>query len=255
MNAILAIATNTLRQTIRQRLYFNIGIFGVGMVLLSMVMANITFGEPARVVRSIGLSGTAIAVDLIALLVSVALVHSEIDRKTLFIVLTRPVSRTEYVIGRYLGLVAALCLALAGFVVVFILVLLSQKQSELRMQDVVALLAILPEACVLGAFGMLLSTFSTPTLSAGLGLGFWLAAASADDLVRLTAKAEPFVQSGAKVVALVLPAFSRFNFRDAAIYDLAIPRVDLVAAGAYGVLWVVVLVAISAAVLSRREML
>lgn len=255
MNAIGAIASNTLRQVIRQRLYFNIAIFGVGLLLLSMVIANITFGEASRVVRSIGLSGAAVAVDLMALLVSVSLVHSEIDRRTLFIVLTRPVSRPAYVIGRFLGLFAALVIALAGFAAVFCLVLLTVRNASLQSNDFIALAAILPEACVIGAFGLVLSTFSTPTLSAGLGLGFWIAAASVDDLVLLASRSGT---EGAKQIvegiALLLPALSRFNFREAAVYQMSIAPLDLFAAVAYGVLWTIVLVAVASAVLSRREM-
>ena len=86
MNPILVIAGNTLRQTVRQRLFLNIGIFGIGMVLLAMLVGSITYGFPDRVVRSIGLSGVTIAVDLMALLLGVGLIHEEIDRKTLFVV-------------------------------------------------------------------------------------------------------------------------------------------------------------------------
>ena len=87
---IIAVAQNTFRQTLRERLFLNIIIFGVFMILLAMVLANITFGYPDRVVRSIGLSGISIAANLVALLVGVSLIHQEIDRKTLFVVLTRP---------------------------------------------------------------------------------------------------------------------------------------------------------------------
>src|SRR5438067_1870881 len=121
MTPIFIVAANTFRQTLRQRLFYNIFIFGVGMVLLSLVVGNITYGYQHRVVRSIGLSGVALALDLIAILVGVTLIHQEIDRKTLFVVLVRPIGRAQYVWGRYLGLVAALSLTLVGLTAVYAL--------------------------------------------------------------------------------------------------------------------------------------
>lgn len=254
LTAIGLVASNTLRQTIRQRLYFNIGIFGVGMVLLSMVIGQITFGYPDRVVRSIGLTGVTIAVDLMALLVAVGLIHDEIDKKTLFVVLTRPLSRASYVIGRFVGLVLALTLALAGFALIFLL-LLSSVGGEVQAADWFALLAILPEAAILGAFGLLLSAFSTPTLSAGLGLGFWIAAATTDDLVNLTAQSEQPLRGLVRGLYYALPSFARFDFRNLAVYAGEVDPADFGFAMGYGVLYAAGLVLFASVVMSRREML
>lgn len=253
MSAILRIATNTLRQTIRQRLYFNIAVFGVFMLILSMVMARITFGDSARVVRSIGLSGTAIAIDLMALLVGVSLVHQEIDKKTLFVILTRPIRRWQYLVGRYLGLMAAVFTALIGFTLIFVVTVTVSKGSPVQ-TDFVALFAIMAEAAVIAAFGILMSSFSTPTLSAGIGLGFWLACTTTDDLVRLTVKAEPATHQLAKIISYLLPSLERFNFREAAVYKVPIETGDFLWSMVYGGMWAVVLLAIASVVLSRREM-
>ncbi len=253
MTPIIVVAQNTFRQTVRQRLFFNVGIFGVGMVLLSMVMGQITFGHPDRVVRSIGLSGVTIATDLIALLTAVSLIHQEIDRKTLFVVLTRPIHRWQYVVGRYLGLLFALFLVLVGFTIIFAFTL-SASLGSLTGADILALIAIFPEAAILAAFGMLLSAFSTPTLSAGIGLGFWIAASTTDDLIRLTKTANPFTKAIAQGTYYVFPSLERLNFRDLAVYQKPIVMNDFALAMGYGALYCVALVALASVVLSRREM-
>lgn len=254
MNAVLVVATNTFRQTVRQRLFYNVVIFGVGMILLSMVMGNITFGQPDRVVRSIGLSGVSVALDLIALLVGVSLIHQEIDKKTLFVVLTRPVRRWQYVLGRYVGLVATLALVLVGLTVVFALTI-TTAHGEVLASDLVALGASLPEAAVIGGIGLVLSAFSTPTLSAGMGLGIWIASSTTDDLLRLTAKAEAPTRALARAIYYVLPAVSRFNFREAAVYKMPVGAAEYLSALGYGAVYCVVLVALASAILDRREML
>ena len=253
MRPIYIIALNTLRQTIRQRLFFNVAIFGVGMLILSMVLGQITFGYPDRVVRTIGLSGSVIALDLIGLLVGVTLIHQEIDRKTLFVVLTRPVGRGQYVLGRYLGLLMALALALSGFMLVFSATIVAVGGS-VTWTDMIALGLAFPEAMLIGGIGIVLSSFSTPTLSAGIGLGAWIASATTDDLLRFSAKSEPFVQSLVKVVYYVLPSLERLNFREAAIYHSTVAVNDFALALLYGVVYAGVLVAIAIVILSRREM-
>ena len=254
MNPILLVATNTLRQTIRQRLYFNIIVFGLGMVLLSMVVGQITFGYPDRVVRSLGFTGVTLALDLMALLVSVGLIYEEIDKKTLFVLLTRPMERWQYVVGRYLGLLLALSLAMVGFAVVFFGTL-SMAGGTPSGADLMALGAVLPEAAIIGAFGLVLSAFSTPTLSAGIGLGFWMAAATTDDLMNLTAKSEAPVRLLAQGVYYALPSLARFDFRELAVYGGAVSGADVAATLAYGGLYAAGLVILASVIMSRREML
>ena len=254
MNSIRLVAWNTLRQTIRQRLFVNVVVFGVGLIALSVVVSFLSYGYPDRVVRSLGLSGVSLSLNLMGLLVSVSLVHQEIDRKTLFVLLTRPLTRTQYVIGRFLGLQLALVLVLLGFGLIYVFAL-SMTFGRLTPQDVVALLACLPEAAILSAFGLVLSCFSTPTLSAGIGLGFWVAAATTDDLVRLTRDGDEFSKMVAQGIYYVLPALSRFDFREAAVYGDAIASADVGFVLLYGASYAAALVVLAGIVLSRREMI
>lgn len=253
MRAAWLIALNTFRQTVRQRLFYNIGIFGLGMIIMAMVIGQITFGYPDRVVRSIGLSGVALALNVIALLVSVTLIQQEIEKKTAFVVLARPLHRYQYVLGRYFGLLLALLAAQVGLSVLFVGTLLSVG-GEVSSQDLWALLMNLPEAAILGAVGLVLSTFSTPTLSAGISIGVWIAAASLDDLVGLTRKLDAFTRTTADVVSWVLPNFARLNFREAAIYAIPVELTTYLASLAYGVVYVVALLGLASAIFSRREM-
>jgi ABC-type transport system involved in multi-copper enzyme maturation permease subunit len=252
MNAIRMIATNTFRQTVRERLFYNVLLFGIGMVIFSMVVGNLTFGFPDRVVRSIGLSGVSLALDLVALFIGVTLVFQEIDRKTLFVLLTRPVTRWQYVTGRFVGLLLALVVITIGLSAVFTAVLWLSNGRLTRL-DFIALLASLPEAAVLGAIGLVLSTFSTPTIGSGVGLGIWLISASTDDLVRLTQET-PAAHAVAKFISYVFPNLARFNFREAAVYQIDVALGDAVMAWAYGAAYCAALIALASLIIARREM-
>jgi ABC-2 type transport system permease protein len=253
VSAIWIIAQNTFRQTLRQRVFYNVAIFGVGMVLLSMLVGNITYGYIDRVVRSIGLGGVSVALAPLALMVGTTLVHQEIDKKTLFVVLVRPVQRWQYIAGRYLGLIATLALTLVGLSVVFCFALFMSFGSP-QPADFVALAASLPESAILGGVGILLSSFSTPTLSAGIGIGIWIVGACTDDFIELTKKADPGVRMLAKIAYYAFPSLARFNFRDLAIYEHTAKVQDYAGAFAYGLAYCILLGAAASVILSRREM-
>jgi len=251
---VWAVGMNTFRQTVRQRLFLNILIFGVFMLLLAMVLANITFGYPDRVVRSIGLSGINISANLIALLVGVALIHQEIDRKTLFVVLTRPIKRWEYALGRYLGLMATIAVALVGLAIIFSATLWIVRGVP-SSGDWFAIAMCLFEAGIIAGVAISLSAFSTPTLSAGMGLGVWIASATTDDLLRLTKVGGGIAHDVAYVVYYTLPSLSRFNFREAVIHQQTVPLADYASAGLYGLVYSIALVTLASVILNRREMI
>lgn len=253
MSPIWLIATNTYRQILRQKVFYNVLLFGLGMVMLSMLVGNITFGFPDRVVRSIGLSGICIALDLLALLTGVGLIHGEVDRKSIYVVLTRPVGRAQYVIGRFLGLLGTLVLIALGLFLVFALIL-SMVRGSLTVQDLMAVLGSLVEACVLGGVALIFSTFTTPTLGAGLGLGVWIIAASNDDLVGLSAQ-RPELAMVTRAISFLFPNFARLNFRENAVYALETPIGDWALALTYGGIYCLIATLVASLVLYRRELL
>lgn len=252
MNTALLIARNTLRQTVRERIYVNVALFGAGLVLFSMLVGNVTFGYTDRVVRSIGHSGLSISLNLLALLVGVTLVHQEIERRSLFVLLTRPVSRGQYILGRYLGLLVATCVVWLGLGIVLTGVLLSIHGS-FKGVDLAALLGALAEAMVLGSIGVLLSTLTTPTVGAGMGLGAWLICATTDNLVGLT-EAGGLDRTLATILSYTLPSLAQLSFREVAVYQLPFAWVEVAAAFAYAAAYAIGFLLLATASLSRREM-
>lgn len=250
---VYQMASLTLRQVIRQRLFVNVAIFGLFMIVAAVVISNITFGVGARVVRSIGLSGVTVALDLMAILLAVGIVHADIDRKTLFVLFTRPLTRVEYIVGRFFGLSVALLAVLLGFGVILALSMNLSRTSFTGLDAVVLSMSYV-EALILTAFGLVLSSFTTPTVGAGIGLGFWVAISSTDDLVGLASAGESIDPTLATALATILPNLSKLDFREFAVRQLEIaPTAPLLAAG-YGLLWVLAFLAIASVVLSRREM-
>ncbi len=252
MKVIYLIAINSFRQTLRERLFYNVILFGVGLLMLALVVSDLTFGFPDRVVRSIGHSAIVLAMDLMALLLGVTAVYQEIDRKSLFVLLTRPLSRAQYVSGKFIGLMGALALVLVGLVVIFVLVL-TVVRGHVTGADILAFGAALVEASILAGVGLVLSAFTTPTLGAGMGLGAWIAMASTDNMVELT-RDQPVLGEVSKWISWILPSLARLDFREAAVHQFSISASGYGLALAYGATQALLLVGLAAFILERREM-
>jgi ABC-type transport system involved in multi-copper enzyme maturation permease subunit len=241
MTALL-IARNTVLQLVRQKTFYNLAVFGVAAVVFGLVVGNITYGSPQRIVRSIGLSGVSLALDLMALLLGVGLVNGEIQSRTLFVIITRRVSRAAYIAGRYAGLTATLALALVGLSFTYAALLMSVRGE-------------LVEAALVGGIGVVLSCITTPTLGAGMGLGIWVAAATVDDVVKLTVVSNPELTPVAESLAWLLPALNRINVRTDAVHGVALGAADFAQRVGYAGCYVVLFWGLATATLSRREML
>lgn len=253
MSPVVLIASNTIRQVVRQKVFYNVLLFGLGMLILSMLVGNITFGFPDRVVRSIGLSGVSLALDLLALLTGVTLVHEELDRKSVYVVLTRPVARGQYIAGRLLGLLCTLLLITVALVVVFGVVL-ELVHGSMTSRDLMSIVASLAEASVLAAIAVVFSTFTSPTLGAGMAIGVWIVCATTDDLVGLSAKHAEFAPI-ARVVSYVFPSFARLNFRESAVYALDISTSYWLLGLGYSACYTVAFAVIATVIFSRRELI
>lgn len=253
MTAIRILALNTFRGLMRRQTLFNVVILGVGLVLLALVVSNISYGFPDRIVRSLGLSGISISLNLLGLLLGASLVAEEVEQRTLYVVLTRPVGRGIYVVGRFAGAAVVLALVALGFygVLTGVLLLIGVEPSGL---DVVAAGFMWLEALVLLAFALVLSCFSTPLLSVGIGLGFWVICASIDDVRALMQRSEdPFVSQLVEVVYWLVPSFHLLNYREVAVYQDPVVLTQLLAHGAYGLACAAMLVVAGVLVLQRRQ--
>jgi ABC-type transport system involved in multi-copper enzyme maturation permease subunit len=124
MTRTLAIAGNTMREALRERLLYNLVIFAILLSVASLTISRLTLGEQFRIIADISTSSTQVFGILISVFVGVALVSREIDRRTAYAMLARPVSRADFILGKFLGLLATaglnlVVMALASALVLF----------------------------------------------------------------------------------------------------------------------------------------
>jgi ABC-type transport system involved in multi-copper enzyme maturation permease subunit len=254
--ATLAIATTTFREAVRERLLHNLLVFAVLLVIGSLTISQLTLGEQFRIIANMGTSATQVFGTLIAVFLGVGLVTREIDRRTCYPALARPVSRAGFVVGKYLGLLIVLALNVGLMAVATAVVLLAYRGSPSFLDGAYlaafALTAV--QLAVCGAFAVLFSTFTTATLAsiytlsvvgAGWLFGevraFWLTAKQTD------------LKGLVHVLDYLLPNMALLDVKEAVTYGDPVTLGSVLARAAYGCGYAAVLVLLATVVFTRRD--
>jgi len=249
-----AVVANTFREAIRDKVLYNLVFFALLVMGASVVIGNMTLGETIKIILDLSLAAMSVFGLLIAIFVGIGLVHKEIQRRTLYMLLARPISRRNFVIGKYLGLMLVIALNVA-IMTAALLVLMALYSENGNFGGVfVAVLLILVELMVVTAVAVLFSTFSTPTLSAMLTLGVWVIGRFSSDLVEFARRTEaPVARSLVTVIHYVLPNLEKFDVKHLVVYNMAIEPAYIGGALLYGLLYIVFLIGLAAVIFERRD--
>jgi ABC-type transport system involved in multi-copper enzyme maturation permease subunit len=257
MTKVATLAWVTVREALRQKLAVNLLVFAIALVTASFVISTLTFGEQYRVIVNIGLSAMEVFGTLIAVFLGAGLVASDVQRRTVYPIVAKPVSRAQYVVGRYAGLVATTTLNLAVMAVFFVAVLAFYLGGFgfLGETPILATLAgIALQLAMIAAVAVLFSTFTTATLSAIFSLSLVVAGHLASDLVRYWSKQGEGLGWMGKALYVVVPNLEALNFKEAMVYKDALASGTVALALLYGALYATGVVALAAAVFARRDL-
>jgi ABC-type transport system involved in multi-copper enzyme maturation permease subunit len=252
----VAIAVTTVREALRERLLHNLVVFAVLLVIGSLTISQLTLGEQFRIIANIGTSATQVFGTLIAVFLGVGLVSREIDRRTCYPALARPVSRAGFVVGKYLGLLATLALNVALMALATAGMLFFYRGSAGFLDGAFAatFLLTLVQLAVCGAFAVLFSTFSTATLASiytlaivGAGWlfgevrGFWLAARQTE------------MKGLVRILDVLLPNMALLDVKESLTYGDPVTLGSAAARAGYGLGYAAVLVLLAAVLFTRRD--
>jgi ABC-type transport system involved in multi-copper enzyme maturation permease subunit len=225
MRAVRAIAGNTFREAIRDRiLYLFVG-FAVVMVLSTKLFGLLTVGDEAKIIKDIGLASMQFFSMLIAVMMSMILISREVDNRTVFNILAKPVRRWQFILGKYLGLVSIVAanLVLITFVLMLMVVIVV---GELDLMLLFAAAMTLLEMLVLASFATLFAVLTRPILGSLMTLSVFVVGHMSADLW-LLARQVPgeLTRATVAVVYYLLPNLERFNFRTEVVHDLPITTI------------------------------
>jgi ABC-type transport system involved in multi-copper enzyme maturation permease subunit len=250
---IRVIAFNTFKEAIRDRILYLLLFFAAASIVLSRVLALLTVGDRVKIVKDVGLASISLFGALMAILVGTGLVYKEIDKKTIFTLMAKPLHRHEFILGKFFGLVLTLFIMLGAMSLIFLaLVFFHTFRFEPRLLLAIAFIFI--ELVLVTSAAILFSSFSTPILSALFALSFYLIGHFSWSLETLLKKMRGgFGRAVGQVLYTVLPDLENFNFKTEVVYGLPVPPAVVGYALLYGALYTLFILTLAVMVFRKRD--
>jgi ABC-type transport system involved in multi-copper enzyme maturation permease subunit len=253
MRSIIVIALNTFRENLRDKILYSLLIFAALLMGASILLGALTIAEQEKIIADMGLASINVIGVIIAIFVGIGLVSKEIERRTIYTILAKPISRSQFILGKYLGLIITLGVNLVIMFDVFVFTLwMTQVPITMVLVQAVALMMV--EFLVVTATALFFSTFSTPTLSAALTLGLYFIGHLTSDLKALAEKSSSEVTKAVMTALYYLcPNLEVLNIKGQAVSGVSLAWSYQVSATLYGLLYASLLLAGAAAIFQKRD--
>ncbi len=250
---IRAIASNTFKEAIRDRILYLLLFFAAVCIAFSRLLALLTVGDRVKIIKDVGLSSLSLFGALMAILMGTGLVYKEIDKKTVYTILSKPIHRYQFLLGKYLGLILTLFIMLLLMSFIF-LVLVFFHTFTIEWKLLIAIAYIFIEICLITAVALLFSCFSTPILSSIFSLSFYLIGHTSWGLENSINKMNPGIgKILIQILYTFLPDLENFNFKTEVVHNLPIPSEIFFYSFVYGIFYSIFLLALAMLVFRKRD--
>jgi ABC-type transport system involved in multi-copper enzyme maturation permease subunit len=253
------VAVNTFREAIRDRVLYNLIFFALMMIGAAILVGKISFGIERLVIINLGLSAISVFGLIMAIFIGVGLVYKEMEKRTLYSLLAKPIRRREFLVGKYAGLLLTLAvntlLMTIGVAAALLYVSVSHHFQRSDVSILIAIYFILLELALVTALALFFSCFSSPMLSTLFTLGIYIAGVSAQDIRDFGEITNSMaLRAATQFLYYLLPNFHNFNVIGAAAHGEPIP-LSLVAQNTlYALLYVTLILIAAGTVFSRRNL-
>lgn len=254
MKSIWIICKNTFREIIRDRILYGLIVFAILLIGFSLALGQLSFAEQSRISANFGFTAIHLSVVILAIFVGSTLVRREIEKKTIFTLLARPISRTQFLIGKYFGL-----LSVIGVSILLLSLVLSgiffAIQVPFAFSFLVGIWGVFLEAAILLAITIFFGSFSSPMLSVAFVLAIFLVGHWVDTLQFFSKKSDsPLFVGLCKIIENAIPNLELLNWRSLFVYNDAIPTMDVATHSLYALVWSVFAMSLAAVILQRRDL-
>jgi ABC-type transport system involved in multi-copper enzyme maturation permease subunit len=266
VRAIRVVAINVFRESVRDRVPYNLVVFAILLIASSYLIGQLTAGQDVKIIKDLGLAATSVFGLFISIFIGIGLVSKEVERRSIYALLSKPVSRAQFVAGKYAGLVLTLAVNVSVMTLALYVILAYMVWTEpptiragwdapgMDPALLKAVFLIFIELMLVTAIALFFSTFSTPILSAALTFGLYVAGHFNADLKNfekvVSSKAAARLARG---VYHVLPDLSAFDVKTEVVHGLPVTLGYLATTAAYGLAYVAALLLVSTFIFSRRD--
>lgn len=253
MYKLLAIAHNTFKETIRDRILYNILVFSILLIAFSYFLISLDIVGDDKIVVDLSLACISIFGVLIAIFIGIGLVYKEIEKRTIYTILSKPVSRPVFLLGKYLGLLITLLANVVIMTAVMYAVLaFTRRGVDLSILKAVFLIYI--ELMLITAISFFFSSFTTPTLSAIFSLSFFVIGHVTENLEALGQKSEvASVRHLISAIYHVIPDFNYFNIRPEIVHSLPVSIKQIWFSSMYGLFYIAIFYILAIMIFSRKD--
>ncbi len=266
MRSTAFIALNVFRESVRDKVLYNLVLFAVLLIGASYLIGQLTAGQDVKIIKDLGLAATSIFGLFIAVFIGIQLVSKEVERRSINSLVAKPIERYQIVLGKYAGLVLTLAVNLAVMAVALYSVLaymawvagpaaaLAWESPALDPAMLKAVFLTFVELALVTAIALFFSTFSTPLLSAALTFGLFVAGRFSADLRNFNQVVEsPAAAWLARGLYWVLPNLAPFDVRSHVVHAQPVTLEYIILTTGYAVLYVGALLTVACLVFSRRD--
>ena len=266
MATVARIALNVFRESVRDKVLYNLVFFAVLLIAASFLLGQLTAGQEVKIIKDLGLAATALFGLFMAVFIGIGLVSKEVERRSIYSLLSKPMTRTEFLLGKYAGLVLTLLVNVTVMSASLLVVLAvmnwitpeaSARAAEAPAVDpslLKALALIFVELMIVTGVALLFSTFSSPLLSAALTLGTYITGHFNADLKNFDKVTDSVVAGWlGKGVYYLLPNLQPFDVKAQVVHGEPVTWGYLGLTAAYGFTYVALLLIVATFIFGRRD--
>lgn len=266
MRTIALVASAQFRETVRDRVPYSLVVFAVLLMGASYLISQLTAGQDLKIIKDLGLAAMTLFGLLIAVFIGIGLVAKEVERRSIYSLLAKPLTREQFLAGKYLGLALTLAANLGAMTVAYYAVLAYTDWTApatvkagwaapaLDPRLLVAVVLILAELLVVTAIALFFSTFSSPLLSTLLTLALWVAGHLNADLRQFGTVVEaPAAGAAARALSYVLPNLAPFDVKAEVVHGVPVAWTHVGLTLAYAAVYIALLLTAAVLVFRRRD--
>jgi ABC-type transport system involved in multi-copper enzyme maturation permease subunit len=248
-----AIALNTFKEAVRNKVYYLLVVLGITTALSSYIISMLTIGDRVKVLKDVGLASIDFFCVLIAVFTGINLVYKEIEKKTIYNIVSKPISRSNFIIGKFMGLALTLLVALVSMAAIFFFFLFIST-GEFDAKILLYFFYLYLELLIITGVSLVFSSFSTPILSSIftisiylIGQVTWTFNEFKDKLVK------PLEKAAAYFFYYLLPNLEKFNIKNAVVMKTELNSYLITSTILYGLCYTSAMLILAILIFNRRE--
>jgi ABC-type transport system involved in multi-copper enzyme maturation permease subunit len=250
---VYSIALNTIREAIRSRILYLLLIFALLMIASSRIVSLLTVGDELKIIKDIGLISISFFGVLMAVFIGIGLVSKEIEKRTIYNIISKPIQRYQFLLGKYFGLLLTLLINIAIMTLLF-LVIIYLKSGLWELNLLKAIVLFFFELLIIIAVAILFSTFTTPILSSVFTLAIYFMGHLTPNLLLLREKVSGIIgRTILLVLYYLLPNLQNLNIKNEIVHNIAINNQFIFFAITYSLTYSTVIMLLAILLFQKRD--